>query len=88
MDLSTLGLKTTATELVLHHPVTGDPLIDEISGENVSISLVGTDSKDCIAETRELQNNRLRKRMNARNGASRFTAEDLDAADRLAPLAG
>ena len=48
MDLSNLDVSKKAEDgaiLELEHPVTGDPLIDEDSGEAVSIILLGTDSK-------------------------------------------
>jgi len=87
MDLSNLDVSKKAEDgaiLELDHPVTGDPLIDEESGEAISIILLGTDSKTYRDKQREYQRKRLSKMTKKRGKEMDLTMSDEDACDLLA----
>ena len=87
MDLSNLDVSKKAEDgaiLELEHPVTGDPLINEDSGEAVSIIVLGTDSKTYREKQREYQRKRLSKMTKKRGKEMDLTMSDEDACDLLA----
>ena len=81
MDLSSLDTVSASAEgacLELRNPVNDAVLRDEKSGEPVTITLVGTDSKDYMKITHEIQNRRLGKRL-GKGGRMKTTAEEIEA---------
>ena len=81
MDLSSLDTVSASAEgasLELRNPVSDAVLRDEKSGEPVTITLVGTDSRDYMKITHDIQNRRLGKRL-GKGGRLKTTAEEIDA---------
>lgn len=77
MDLSQLDVQEGCSTLVLRHPVTDEPLIDEETKEEVSIDLLGVESKKMQSVQHRLANARLSKGM--KGGKLKITAEQLEA---------
>jgi hypothetical protein len=78
MDLSTIDLTKSAedgADLILEHPVTGEPL-------DIIITLAGTDSSSYRMKQKEIQNKRITKM--ARGKKADFSTSDEEACDLLA----
>lgn len=76
MDLSNLdtsALAEAGAELLLTHPDTGEPLLDEATGESVTITVLGKDSKSYRQKSHELSSRQLNKRIGAaQNGQGKI----------------
>jgi len=83
MDLNDINLEEKAdegAEVILEHPVTGEPL--EHDGKPMSIKVSGTDSAAYRKKQRELHNRRLQKIAKGRKPD--FTNSDSEACELLA----
>ncbi len=77
MDLSAFDTsKATDADCVLKHPATSEDLIDEKSGEPVSIRLCGADSKEYQKIAHDQQNSRIRRV--ASRGRIEITSEEME----------
>ena len=79
IDLNDLNLTEKAeqgADMVLEHPVTGEPLSQD--GKPITIKLAGTDSSAYRKKQRTLQNNRLQKLSRGKKILGSSEAEDCD----------
>jgi hypothetical protein len=76
MDLAKLDTTTAAeagADLHLLHPVTGDPLVDDVTGDDVVLTLAGMDSPRYRDHVRKITNKRMAQRR------QKLSAEDVEA---------
>ena len=81
MDLANVDTIVAAdegAELQLRSPVDDAVLRDEKTGEPVTVNLVGSDSKEYMKITHQIQNRRLGKRL-GRGSRVKTTAEEIEA---------